>query len=99
VNWALRQAKVVGTGSAAAKSWLQWGSSLSSGRVGAITVIRKKKPGADHATGSTSGFHVGFFISSNATHVRLLGGNQSDSVKYSNFSLASYTIEGHRWPT
>ena len=50
------------------------------------------------ATGSSSGFHVGFFISLSATHIRILGGNQGDQVKYSDFSLASYEVKGYRRP-
>jgi uncharacterized protein (TIGR02594 family) len=98
VNWVITQVGRRGTNNALAKSWLNWGTTLATARQGAVTVIKKKLRGGDAATGSTTGFHVGFLISSSTTHVRLLGGNQSDSVKYSNFALASYTIEGHRWP-
>lgn len=99
VNWVMTKARYTGTGSAAARSWLNWGIGLPAARPGAITVIRRKKAGADAATGSSSGYHVAFLISQSASHVRLLGGNQSDSVKYSNFALESYRVEGYRWPT
>lgn len=95
----MRKAGYQGTKSAAAKSWLEWGAALAPPKAGAITVIKKKGQSSDAATGSTTGFHVGFWISQAGTSVRLLGGNQSDSVKYSNFSLSSYEIRGHRWPT
>lgn len=72
---------------------------LKEPRLGAITVIKKKTGGADKATGSSSGFHVAFFVSAAESHIRLLGGNQSDSVKYSNFALSKYDIKSHRWPT
>jgi uncharacterized protein (TIGR02594 family) len=98
VNWVMTQAGRTGTNSAAAKSWLNWGATLTTPQVGAITIIKKKAAGADQATGSSSGFHVGFFVSGSATQVRLLGGNQSDSVKYSSFSLSKYDVKGYRWP-
>jgi len=98
VNWVMIESGRTGTKSAAAKSWLNWGTELDTPRVGAITVIKKKVAGADKATGSSSGFHVAFFVSATNTQLRLLGGNQSDSVKYSNFLLSKYDIKGHRWP-
>jgi uncharacterized protein (TIGR02594 family) len=98
VNWVIEESGRAGTRSAAAKSWLNWGTDLATPRAGAVTVIKKKVAGADKATGSSSGFHVGFFVSATATQLRLLGGNQSDSVKYSNFLLNKYDVKGHRWP-
>jgi uncharacterized protein (TIGR02594 family) len=99
VNWVMVEFGRVGTRSAAAKSWLSWGAELKEPRLGAITVIKKKTRGADKATGSSSGFHVAFFVSATESHIRMLGGNQSDSVKYSNFALSKYDIKSHRWPT
>lgn len=97
VNWVMRQAGHVGTNSAAAASWINWGKSTDP-RYGAITVIKKNGAGHDARTGSTSGFHVGFFLRSDGTHFELLGGNQSDSVKVSRFSHGGYTIRAYRWP-
>jgi uncharacterized protein (TIGR02594 family) len=97
VNWVMVESGRTGTKSAAAKSWLNWGTEVSP-RSGAVTVIKKKVGGADKATGSSSGFHVAFFVSATETHLRLLGGNQSDSVKYSNFQLSKYDVKGCRWP-
>ena len=98
VNWVMIESGRTGTKSAAAKSWLNWGTELDTPRAGAITVIKKKVAGADKATGSSSGFHVAFFVSETNTQLRLLGGNQSDSVKYSNFLVSKYDIKGYRWP-
>jgi uncharacterized protein (TIGR02594 family) len=98
VNWVMKTAGYRGTNSAAAKSWLDWGIKLTTPQNGAIVVIKRKKSGTDHATGSSSGFHVGFWVSETSTHIRLLGGNQSDQVKYSNFSLSGYEVKGYRWP-
>lgn len=98
VNWVMIRAGHKGTNSAAARSWLEWGTKLTSPREGAVTVLKRKTAGTDSATGSSSGFHVAFYVSSSATHVRLLGGNQSDQVKYSNFALSAYDIKACRWP-
>ena len=98
VNWVMMESGRTGTRSAAAKSWLNWATGLETPRLGAVTLIKKKTGGADKATGSSSGFHVGFYVSATDTHLRLLGGNQSDSVKYSNFQLSKYDVKGYRWP-
>ncbi|MBC9208268.1 TIGR02594 family protein [Roseomonas aerophila] len=97
VNWVMRQAGYSGTNSAAAKSWKGWGSA-SGGRYGAITVLRRQRSGHDASTGSSSGFHVGFMTKQTAGHIQLLGGNQGNMVKLSNFNLSSYNIEAQRWP-
>ena len=99
VNWVLQQVNIRGTRSAAAASFSQWGRALETPQYGAIIHLRQKRRSNDRATGSSSGNHVAFFISQTATHIKLLGGNQSDSVKESNFSLASYEVKGIRWPS
>jgi len=100
VNWVMKQAGHKGSNSALAASWLKWGNSLSHPRIGAIVVIKRKGKSSDAATGSGTGNHVAFYISSTPRHIRLLGGNQSGglAVSYSNFSLAAYEIRGYRWP-
>lgn len=98
VNWVITKAGRKGTGSAMASSWVNWGTGLNLPRKGAVTVIQQKKKGHDLATGSATGYHVAFYESSTTTHVRLLGGNQSNSVKYSNFPLSSYVVKAYRWP-
>lgn len=99
INWVMLQAGYRGTNNALARSWLEWGTSLTTPRVGAITVIKRKGASHDAATGSSTGFHVAFYVSSTPTTLRLLGGNQGDQVKYSNFFLSAYDIRGYRWPT
>lgn len=84
--------------SAAAKSWMSWGHELTFPQVGAVVVIKKKNATSDKATGSTSGLHVGFYVTSSPTSLRLLGGNQSDQFKYSNFPLEKYEVKGYYWP-
>jgi uncharacterized protein (TIGR02594 family) len=99
VNWCMKQAGITGSNSAAAKSWLNWGTTLTDPQEGAVVVIKKKTAGSDQSTGSSSGFHVAFFVSKTTTSIRLLGGNQSDQVKYSNFGLSGYEVKGYRWPS
>lgn len=95
VNWVLVTAKITGTNSASAASWLDWGEK-SSAKNGAIVVIRNAK--AANSSLTASGNHVGFLVKETATHYVLLGGNQSDQVKISNFPKASWTLRGYRWP-
>lgn len=98
VNWVMKKAGYQGTNNALAKSWLDWGTAITQPREGAITVIKKKGASSDAATGSSTGFHVAFCINVTPAHIRLLGGNQGDQVKYSNFYLSGYDIKGYRWP-
>lgn len=98
VNWCLRQAHIRGTNNAAAASWAHWGTALDVPRYGAIVQLHHGHKGHDRNTGSSSGNHVGFLVRKTETHVTLLGGNQSDRVKLSNFPLASYAIAAMRWP-
>lgn len=94
VNWALKQAGVQGTRSAAARSWLTWGE-MRERRTGAIVIVRLKS-GKTQIT--SSGYHVGFYVSSTDRVIRLLGGNQGNAVSEANFPLARWTIMSSRWP-
>lgn len=96
-NWCLSQSGITGTRSAAAKSWTAWGAA-SVPEPGAIIVLQHQA-GPDAATGSASGYHVGFYLSQDSTHIHLLGGNQGDSVKESAFPLATYHVAACRWPS
>lgn len=99
VNWVLIKAGKTGTNNALAASWLNWKAGKAvKPTFGAITVIRKKGATSDKHTGSTTGNHVGFCVSTDAQHVRLLGGNQGSSVSYANFSLQKWEIRGTLWP-
>jgi uncharacterized protein (TIGR02594 family) len=95
VNWCLKQAGVVGTNSAAAASWVNWGVECPA-RTGAITVIYNAA--AANSSLSVSGNHVGFLVEETATHYSLLGGNQSDQVKISNFPKSKWKLKAYRWP-
>ena len=98
VNWVLKQAGYTGTNSAAAKSWLDWGVGVNTPSNGNIVVIKRKQQNSDHSTGSSSGYHVGFFVLKTEQFVRILGGNQGDQVKYSNFKTSSYEVLAYRNP-
>jgi len=99
VNWCLEEAGWVGTDSAASGSWLTWGMELPVPWPGCIVVVRRRDGRADDNTGSRTGNHVAFYDST-PYHgaIRLFGGNQSDAVKATSFSLASYDVLGLRWP-
>jgi uncharacterized protein (TIGR02594 family) len=89
LNWVLAQVDIVGTGSALARSWLDWGQSLSEPKPGCIVVLSREDP---------SGWkgHVGFFVRIEADKIILLGGNQLDEVRENNYPLQS--VLGYRWP-
>jgi uncharacterized protein (TIGR02594 family) len=100
VNWCLREAGVSGNRSARAKDFGSWGQALDQPRYGCVVHLYKSpRRGVDGRTGSSSGNHVAFFISQTATHVRLLGGNQGDQVRESNYPLSQYKVVAMRWPT
>ena len=98
VNWVIIQSAYKGTNNALAKSWLDWGAKVITPIQGDIVILKKKKTGSDKITGSSTGYHVAFFDSKSATHIRLLGGNQRDRVKYSTFNLSRYEVLGYRRP-
>lgn len=88
VNFCMKQAGIQGTGSASARSWLNFGRKLDAPRLGCIVVLRR-------GTNPNNG-HVGFFAGESDSHLRLLGGNQSDQVKFSNFPKSM--LLAYRWP-
>ncbi|MDW5441485.1 TIGR02594 family protein [Polaromonas sp. SM01] len=89
VNWSLIQVGVTGTGSALARSWLDWGEPLEQPVTGCIVVLSREDPG------SWKG-HVGFFLRIADDQVVLLGGNQLEQVREHGYPLAS--VLGYRWP-
>lgn len=72
--------KAAPKGHARAASWKRWGKGvpLKKARKGDVVVIRTKR-----------GHHVGFFAGFKDGRVTLLGGNQSNRVKYSNYRIRS----------
>jgi uncharacterized protein (TIGR02594 family) len=86
----LHRAGIAPSGSLMARSYLKWGARLTRPRMGAICVLWRESP-------SSALGHVGFVAGWNTTHVRLLGGNQSDSVGYEDFPRSR--ILAFIWPT
>lgn len=75
-------------GSARAADWLTFGQKLDAPSMGCIAVLKPQAPGA-------SG-HVGFWVGEAGGKIRLLGGNQSDQVKESQYPTSE--VRGYRWP-
>jgi uncharacterized protein (TIGR02594 family) len=74
----------------AAINWLRFGKECQPQR-GAVLVFWR---------GSPSGWqgHVGFYLSEDATHFHVLGGNQSDSICESRIAKIRMRDGGCRWP-
>lgn len=98
VNWVMVQAGYKGTDNALAKSWATWGVPVTTPVIGDIVVIKRKSKSSDSATGSSTGYHVAFFIAKSSSSITLIGGNQGDKVKRSNFYLRSYEVVAYRRP-
>lgn len=90
VNWCFAQVGIAGTRRANARSWLTWGRELRSPRTGCVVVLWRKHPALD--TG-----HVAFYSASTERSLRLLGGNQRNSVCDAYYP--AYRVLGFRWPT
>lgn len=88
-NWCMQEVGVDGTGLANARSWLRWGVSLHTPRVGCVVVIWRVKREAP--TG-----HVGFFVRQEGATLWLLGGNQNNEVCIAPRPLNR--LLGYRWP-
>lgn len=80
-NWVMRQAGQPSTGSAAALSWARYGRRLERPAYGSIVVF-------DHGGGRG---HVGFVVGISGTRLQVLGGNQGNQVKVSNFGTSEVT--------
>ncbi len=89
VNWCISRVGLKGTNSARARSWEGWGRKLSDPVPGCITVF--SRPSAGQQSG-----HVAFYVSETATHIKVLGGNQSNQVKESNYPKSR--LLSYRWP-
>ena len=98
VNWAVTNSGLKGTDNALARSWMTWGEPVDEPRLGDIVVIKRLARGRDRRTGSFGGYHVAFYVRRRRGRLRLLGGNQANSVKFSNYSLRRYEIKAvRRW--
>lgn len=88
VNFCMIQAGLPATKSAAARSWLTYGTALAEPEVGCIVILKR-------GTNPQSG-HVCFFVEDLGLNIRCLGGNQGDQVKLSIYPKAD--VLGYRWP-
>ncbi|MBE1159823.1 TIGR02594 family protein [Dyella sp. 7MK23] len=90
VNWCLGRIGIRGTGSALARSWLDWGRPLEQPVYGCVAVLTREDDPA-----SWKG-HVGFYLRHDAETIYLLGGNQLEEVRELGYPLDS--VLGYRWP-
>lgn len=84
----LERAGVKSTKALNARSYLKWGTVLTKPVPGCIVIFKR---GSSAWQG-----HVAFYVSETKTAVRVLGGNQSNSVSIANYSKAK--LLGYRWP-
>jgi uncharacterized protein (TIGR02594 family) len=89
LNWVFTNAGFQGTGSALARSWLDWGEPLAEPIFGCVVVLERE------AKDSWQG-HVGLFLSTEEDKVSLLGGNQLGEVRIHTYPIS--TVLGFRWP-
>jgi len=90
VNWCFKEAGIAGTNSARARSWLDWGKGIDAPVPGCVVVFsRPPKPASGH---------VAFFVGrgGGGDTVRVLGGNQGNSVSVKAYPLGR--VIGYRLP-
>lgn len=75
MNKKIQEAGGIGTRSAGAKSWLRWGREILNPRPGDIVIFKR-------GNSSWQG-HVAFYLSMDEDYIRVLGGNQHNTVKIS----------------
>jgi len=87
----MQQAGYKGTGSLAARSWLNWGKSLNKEiKPGAIAVFKRGN--------STWQGHVAFCTGEETrTHIKVIGGNQRNAVSIANYPKSK--LLDTRWPS
>ena len=89
VNAVLATCHLPTTGKLTARSFLNWGTPIRQPRHGAVAVFRRGRSGWQG--------HVGFVVGEDATHLTILGGNQSDAVTRARYPRSK--LLGLRWPT
>jgi uncharacterized protein (TIGR02594 family) len=83
----LKEAGYQPSGSLMARSYLSWGQKLDKPRKGCVVVLKR---------GAAPSGHVAFAETWTGATIRLLGGNQGNSVSIASFSRAA--VLGYRWP-
>lgn len=89
LNWSLAHCGISGTGSALARSWLEWGRPLARPVPGCVVVLWREAPE------SWKG-HCGFFLRHEGPQVILLGGNQEGEVREHGYQREC--VLAYRWP-
>jgi uncharacterized protein (TIGR02594 family) len=87
-NAMLVRAGFPGTASLAARSFLTWGKTVAKPYPGCVVVFKR----GDSAWQG----HVAFYVGETATHIKVLGGNQSDKVSIANYPRSK--LLGYREP-
>ena len=90
VNWSLAAADVIGTRSALARSWQDWGTPIELPVLGCIAVLWRDEPA------SWKG-HVGFYLREDEQFVYLLGGNQHEQVREHYYPKEC--VLAYKWPS
>lgn len=88
VGASLERSGIAGTRSLMARSYLDWGTPIEAGRLGAVAIFSR---GSDPASG-----HVAFYLDRDHASVFVLGGNQGDSVSVA--TISKDRLLGLRWP-
>jgi uncharacterized protein (TIGR02594 family) len=87
-NWCMLSAHIRGTGSAAARSWLDWGVPI---QLGCVVVLQSPQRGPRAG-------HVAFFwMARDAREIWLYGGNHDNTVGLKSYPRAD--VIGYRWPS
>lgn len=89
INAVMAACKLPTTGKLTARSFLKWGTPISTPKRGAVAVFRRGR--------SSWQGHVGLVLSADATHITLLGGNQSNAVTKARYPRSK--LLGLRWPS
>lgn len=89
-NWVVKQSGEKGTGSAAARSWLDWGKPVMVPYPGCIVILERKTADNPHSA------HVAFYTcdDKDPAYIQAIGGNQGDKVRMSRFP--KHQIIGYR---
>lgn len=89
--WCMEEAGIASPERANARSWLDWGNPVPPDEVeqGDVVVLWRGSPEG------TQG-HVGFLVSRPGDRIHILGGNQSDSVRISDYPASQ--LLGYRRP-
>jgi len=90
-SW-LKRSGITPSGSLMARSYLTFGTPLTTPQIGCIAVLWRGSPKAD--TG-----HVGFVTGFTSTEISLLGGNQGAAGVVSIETFPRSRVLGYRWPT